>query len=366
MRTPQPEARMGRTDQLFPIPTLLLGLLALAGSAPVAGQSGLESPPWSAQVWTGVPWSLDLAVGPLLGRVEDDGISGRSADPSLRVALTLPARLLAEVRYAPQPLELDGQDEVEGAIRAAFLGQDHGRWVDLGLEARFGTASAAAAASITAARWIGQLRLLATARALSPGHGEIRPTGGLAAVWHPAAGRAGVALAASLDAFLDRQPDESPAWNAALQLGIPHTPHTLSLMATNAGTSLLGRTAGVDRTRLGIQVTGHVPLGRILGLYVDRETARDAVRADRHATPAAVVHIRDYRYAPARIEIDAGGVVEWVNHDRVVHTATADDGAWNSGAIPTGERWRAAFNEPGIYPYYCGPHPYMRGVVVVR
>ena len=64
--------------------------------------------------------------------------------------------------------------------------------------------------------------------------------------------------------------------------------------------------------------------------------------------------------------VRAGSVVEWVNRDAVVHTVNAEDGTFHSGAIEAGQSWRARFDEPGRYPYYCGPHPYMKGIVVVR
>lgn len=79
-----------------------------------------------------------------------------------------------------------------------------------------------------------------------------------------------------------------------------------------------------------------------------------------------VVQVRDYLFGPKRLVIDAGTTVEWVNMDEVVHTATAQDGSWDSGGIPPGSSWRARFDRRGIYPYFCSPHPFMIGVVVVR
>jgi plastocyanin len=73
-----------------------------------------------------------------------------------------------------------------------------------------------------------------------------------------------------------------------------------------------------------------------------------------------------YLYAPKRLVIEAGTTVEWTNRDEMVHTVSADDGSWDSGAIRPGESWRATFTEPGVYPFHCGPHPFMKGVVVVR
>lgn len=344
--------------------TILLSLLA-AAPAVAAGQSTLEDTQRLPPVWTGIPWSIEVRVGPLLGRAADHAGAGLTADPSVRAALALPGRLVAEMRYATQPEELGGRDEVEGSLRTTLLGEDRGHALDLGIEGRVATGSEMAAATATAARWLGPLRVGATAGAIA-GDDRIRPLAGAGALWHPAPGRLPIALTADVVTPLDPDDGESAAWTAGIQLGVAFTPHTLSAFATNAGNSLPGRVTGTDRIRVGIELTGHVPAGRFLSRYVERETARESVRPEAAAERVVSVPIREYRYAPARIEISAGTAVEWTNHDDVTHTATADDNSWSSGGLQQGESWRAVFTEPGLYPYHCGPHPYMRGVVVVR
>jgi plastocyanin len=39
---------------------------------------------------------------------------------------------------------------------------------------------------------------------------------------------------------------------------------------------------------------------------------------------------------------------------------------YSSRLFAQGESWSAKFDKPGRYAYICDPHPYMRGVVVVR
>jgi len=78
------------------------------------------------------------------------------------------------------------------------------------------------------------------------------------------------------------------------------------------------------------------------------------------------VEIQQLAFAPARIEIAAGTTVEWRNDDPVVHVVRADDGSWDSGDIAPGATWRHTFDRPGTYTYTCTPHPFMKGVVVVR
>jgi plastocyanin len=347
------------------VPFAFLGLLTVGAPAVGAGQSTLERGAVQPEIWGGIPWSLELAVIPLFGRADGVDASGLTVDPAVRAALSLPARLVAELRYAPQPAEAGGADEVEAALRSVLVRQDGGGIGDVAIEGRIAAGSDAAAATLAGARWIGPLRLAARASTLLADGASPRLVGGLGALWHPAPGRLPLAVAGDVVSSTGPDADRRAGWSAALQLGVSFTPHTLSLFATNTGTSLPGRVTGMDRVRLGVELTTHVPVGRFVGLYTSRDVAREAVR-HAEAEPAVVVPIREYRYAPGRIEIDAGSAVRWVNYDEAIHTATADDGSWNSGAIEQGGFWTAVFDQPGIYTYHCGPHPFMRGVVVVR
>ena len=76
--------------------------------------------------------------------------------------------------------------------------------------------------------------------------------------------------------------------------------------------------------------------------------------------------MRAIKFNPARIEIPAGGTVVWTNSDPVPHTVTADDAGWRSGLIQPGGSFRRRFDRPGTYSFHCDPHPFMKGVVVVR
>jgi len=76
--------------------------------------------------------------------------------------------------------------------------------------------------------------------------------------------------------------------------------------------------------------------------------------------------MRDMAFRPLRVAIAAGTTVVWTNSDAMVHTVTSDDGRWSSGAIEPGATWRRRFDRPGTYTFHCTPHPFMKGVVVVR
>lgn len=78
----------------------------------------------------------------------------------------------------------------------------------------------------------------------------------------------------------------------------------------------------------------------------------------------AVVEIRKFAFAPAELEIAAGGTVAFVNLDLVAHTATGD--AFDTGMLKKGQRAEIAFLEPGTFAYLCKLHPHMKGRIVVR
>jgi len=82
--------------------------------------------------------------------------------------------------------------------------------------------------------------------------------------------------------------------------------------------------------------------------------------------PGATVHIRDDAFVPARLVVRPGTTVAFVNDDDDAHTTTADDHAYDSGGMGTGERWPHVFVKSGTYAYHCSMHPFMKAVVVVK
>jgi plastocyanin len=73
-----------------------------------------------------------------------------------------------------------------------------------------------------------------------------------------------------------------------------------------------------------------------------------------------------WQFEPARIEIAPGTTVVWVNKTETSHTVTGTDLAFeDSSPIAPGETFRELFTDPGTYSYFCSPHPFMTGTVVV-
>jgi hypothetical protein len=74
--------------------------------------------------------------------------------------------------------------------------------------------------------------------------------------------------------------------------------------------------------------------------------------------------IRDGTFAPA-LTVAAGTTVTWTNEDWAPHTATAEDGSFDSGRLNQGDSFDQTFDEPGTFAYHCSFHPGMMGSVVV-
>ena len=83
----------------------------------------------------------------------------------------------------------------------------------------------------------------------------------------------------------------------------------------------------------------------------------------------ALVAIRGFNFQPDTIRIAPGTVVTWVNCEPETvdaHTSTSEDGLWDSPFLAPGESYTRTFSAAGNFDYFCVPHPFMRGVVIVE
>lgn len=83
-------------------------------------------------------------------------------------------------------------------------------------------------------------------------------------------------------------------------------------------------------------------------------------------TTAHTVEITNFAFSPETLEISKGDTVTFINKDEVSHTATADDGSFDTGLLAQKESKTVTFNETGEFGYYCEPHPGMRGTIIVK
>ncbi len=78
------------------------------------------------------------------------------------------------------------------------------------------------------------------------------------------------------------------------------------------------------------------------------------------------VTISDFQFAPASVTIDVGDTVTWTNDGPTPHSATADDGSFDTGIFEAGQSRSETFDQAGTFAYFCTPHPNMRGTITVR
>lgn len=83
----------------------------------------------------------------------------------------------------------------------------------------------------------------------------------------------------------------------------------------------------------------------------------------------ALVAIRNFTFVPDTLRIRRGTAVTWINCEPETvdaHSSKADGGEWTSGFLTPGKSWSTTFPNVGRFSYYCEPHPFMKGVVIVE
>jgi plastocyanin len=83
------------------------------------------------------------------------------------------------------------------------------------------------------------------------------------------------------------------------------------------------------------------------------------------AAKSEKVQIVEFTYQPDPVVVQVGGKVIWQNQDTAPHTATADDGSFDTGTIDNGKIGSATFRKAGTFTYFCEVHPDMHGTVEV-
>lgn len=420
--------------------------LWLAPAAAASGQSLLERTPNVSGGWTGGPHSVHFNF---LHRFNHTGPPQRQVTnrPTFLVAYGPRFGGLLGAQYATRSdVVANLPNEWEAFARYGVLSEAAGHGVDVAAQVSYNAAAESVDGEIGVARRAGPVRVLGAARLLSSAYGgdaRVALAGG-------AAVRLGQWMAVAADAgrLSDAGEGERTAWGVALQFGIPLTPHSFSLQATNTNSATLqGASRGADEVRWGFEFTVPVALARYFGprqppappvaaapvvnqdsvrraalidsvrtemrrefelvrrqdsvrfalrddslrlaqqLAAMREAARqDSIERARRAAvlqaaadsarmaaerlrasrPPFRASMRNLAYTPTRIVVDVGTTVIWRNDDQVEHTVTATDRSWDSGVIRPGATWQHTFTSPGTYEFFCVPHPFMTGTVIVR
>jgi plastocyanin len=74
------------------------------------------------------------------------------------------------------------------------------------------------------------------------------------------------------------------------------------------------------------------------------------------SSASATVSIGDNFYSPASVSVAVGDTVTWANNGQAQHSATANDGSFDTGVFGPGGTRSHTFNQAGTFSYFCTVH----------
>jgi plastocyanin len=78
------------------------------------------------------------------------------------------------------------------------------------------------------------------------------------------------------------------------------------------------------------------------------------------------VAIKNFKFVPASIEVAAGDTITFTNEDSAPHTATANDGSFDTGNLDKDQSATVTIAAAGSFDYICEYHPMMKGTVTAK
>ena len=339
-------------------------LLALVVAAPLGAQSLLDRSPNMGGTW--VP-DAGVVQFNFLHRfwVTPRPNSGVINYPTFTLATGLPAHVGLGMRYATKGTAAN-ETEVYARLRRQI-----GPWAIAATPA-YNITLRSADGEVGVDWTRGALTLLGAVRGMSHAFGEDRAR---AAAAGGAVVRLNsyVAITGDFASMLGTDPGEDPAWSAGLLFVIPGSPHTFSLHASNVGGNTIQGSSRADpfvklatsKPLYGFEFTIPLHLKRFSPWF--HGSPKPVALGASGAAIAAEVNMTAVKFAGDAVTIFTGQAVRWTNCDPVEHTVTFDGAAEpGSPVIPPNGSYVHRFDKPGTYTYHCTPHPFMKGVVVVK
>ena len=203
-----------------------------------------------------------------LHRFNNTGAPGNKVinSPTFLLGAGLPGNLLIAANYATNsPLVPSYPNEWEFLVRSLPLKQFSGFPVDVALQGDYNLAAESVDGELQLARDLGPFRFMAAGRVMSNGYGEDETRfafggGALLKLRH------WLAVGGDVVRLAEASVHERTAWSGAIQIGIPYTPHSLSLHIANTATSTLqGSSRGSPNHRWGFEFTIPVHPARYFG-----------------------------------------------------------------------------------------------------
>ncbi|WP_120500781.1 copper-binding protein [Roseovarius sp. EL26] len=81
---------------------------------------------------------------------------------------------------------------------------------------------------------------------------------------------------------------------------------------------------------------------------------------------AFTVSIRDFLFELPKSELHSTDKITFINHDLAPHTATADDGSWDTGVLESGDSITLTIGPDWTGPFHCALHPAMTGTLQIN
>jgi amicyanin len=349
----------------------LLVCLVLFG-APLPAQSLLYRSPNLSGTWVGEPGVVQFNF---LHRfyVTPSGPNSPHTVinyPTFTLAVGLPQHLALGMRYATRSSAVVGNTANETELYGRWAHEFGGaRPITIAITPAYNTAAKSADGEISVDWTTGPVTVLGAVRGMSKAFGldttRVAVAGGAVLRLNGYVG-----LSGDVASLLDTRSGEQAAWSVGLVFLIPNSPHTFSLQASNVdvntieGSSRRGGFAN-GKVKYGFEFTIPLHLSRF-GAWFHK--SRAAVSGDLGTPVAATISISAMKFPADTIVISAGQAVRWNNADPLGHTITFDpaSGEASSDLIVASGSYVHRFNRPGTYAYHCTPHPFMKGVVVVK
>jgi plastocyanin len=154
--------------------------------------------------------------------------------------------------------------------------------------------------------------------------------------------------------------------DAKLHLNVTKAPQSSGPVTEVAGTST-GQGQGVASASA--PTTTAPALVPRKGLRNARHTTKAQAKPRKRATVTAAastgVTIKNFKFTPGTSSVHVGDTITWTNKDIAPHTATAQNGSFDTGTITKGKTGSHTFTQAGTFPYICSIHPNMKGTVTV-
>src|SRR5262245_6294148 len=291
--------------------------------------------------------------------------------PTFTLAVGLPTHLALGMRYATHSDALVGSGANETEVYARWQHQLGGsRPLTLAVTPAYNTAAKSFDGEVGLDWTSGPVTLQGAVRGMSKAYGvdtaRLAIAGGAVLRFNSYVG-----LSGDVASLLSTRPGESVAWSVGLVFAIPSSPHTFSLQASNVdvntieGSSRKGPIAtALKKPIYGFEFTIPLHLSRF-GAWFHKST-KPAVSGDVNAAVAATVTMGAMKFHADTIVIAVGQAVRWSNADPLGHTVTFDNGEPGSALIDPNGAYVHRFDRAGTFTYHCTPHPFMKGVVVVK